>query len=128
MAVLSTLSDPRQQVPVTRQHGRNVLNLTQPRAANEYNTVNQLLFAITLFRDLTEIKWFTTTIFRDQALFTLEMSLYPYSKARFAARNIRVEKALMNLAIFLACKLKLVYSKYIFNFKLCNGECFHNIQ
>lgn len=63
MAVLSTLSDPRQQVPVTRQHGRNVLNLTQPRAANEYNTVNQLLFAITLFRDLTEIKWFTTTIF-----------------------------------------------------------------
>lgn len=37
MAFLSTLSDPRLQVPVTRQHGRNVLNLTQPHAANEYN-------------------------------------------------------------------------------------------
>lgn len=37
VAFLSTLSDPRLQVPVTRQHGRNVLNLTQPHAANEYN-------------------------------------------------------------------------------------------
>ncbi|XP_062606783.1 piggyBac transposable element-derived protein 4-like [Saccostrea cucullata] len=37
VAFLSTLSDPRRQVPVTRQHGRQELQMTQPHAANEYN-------------------------------------------------------------------------------------------
>lgn len=33
-------------------------------------TVNQLLFATTLFRDLSEMNWFAVTNFRDQALST----------------------------------------------------------
>lgn len=37
VAFLSTLSDPRAQVPVTRQHGRQEHRMTQPNAANEYN-------------------------------------------------------------------------------------------
>lgn len=37
VAFLSTLSDPRAQVPVTRQHERQELRMTQPHAANEYN-------------------------------------------------------------------------------------------
>ncbi|XP_056001537.1 piggyBac transposable element-derived protein 4-like [Ostrea edulis] len=37
VAFLSTLSYPRLQVPMTRQNGRQVLQLTQPHAANEYN-------------------------------------------------------------------------------------------
>lgn len=36
-AFLSSLSDPRAPVPVTRQHGRQELRMTQPHAANEYN-------------------------------------------------------------------------------------------
>lgn len=32
------------------------------------NTVNQLLFAASLFRDLPKINWFATTILRDHAL------------------------------------------------------------
>lgn len=37
VAFLSTLSDPRAEVPVTRQHGRQELRMTQPHSANEYN-------------------------------------------------------------------------------------------
>lgn len=37
VAFLSTLSDPRAQVPVTRKHGSQELKMTQPHAAKEYN-------------------------------------------------------------------------------------------
>jgi hypothetical protein len=37
VAFLSTMCDPRTEVPVTRRHGRQILQLTQPLGANEYN-------------------------------------------------------------------------------------------
>lgn len=80
---------------------------------HEFNlsiTVNQLLFATTLFRDLIEINWFTMTYFCDQALFTLEMSLHLNSKDWFAARIICDNETLANLTNTSCMQEKLVYS------------------
>lgn len=68
-------------------------------------TVNQLLFAVTLFRKFPEVYWFAMTNFCYQDVDYLENNISETFEDRFAARNIRDNKA---LAKFLACELKLV--------------------
>lgn len=37
VAFLNMLNDPRVQIPMTRQHGRQQLQMTQPHTASVYN-------------------------------------------------------------------------------------------
>lgn len=63
-------------------------------------TLNQLLFAMTLFCNLPDINWFAATYINDQALSTpiLLNGLHPYGKD-FATKNFS-----QNLRRFLARK------------------------
>lgn len=61
-------------------------------------TINQLLFATSLFCDLSEIKWFAATNFRNQDVDYLETYIPDAGDDWFVARNICDDKVLMNLA------------------------------
>lgn len=61
-------------------------------------TVNQLLFAMTVFHNLPEINWLpAVTNFYDQDEDYLEKNVPKTFKNWFAARNIRDNEALVNL-------------------------------
>ena len=45
--------------------------MTQLKQQHTVYTVNQILFATTLFRNFPKINWFATTYFRDQAFFKI---------------------------------------------------------
>lgn len=52
-------------------HFNSIWILRSLNGRDHFNTtVNQLLFATTLFLDLSEMNWFAATKFRDQALST----------------------------------------------------------
>lgn len=57
-------NDAENKCPLGKHNEKNNLKYINVRL-----TVNKLLFAIALFRDLLEINWFVANNFRDQALF-----------------------------------------------------------
>lgn len=64
-----------------------------------YHTADQLLFAMTFFRDLPRVNWFGATNFCDQILST--PGFFITTNWQILARNIHNDEALMNLAKFL---------------------------
>lgn len=70
------------------------------------NSGNQLLFAITLIRDLPEINWFVATNFCDQNVDYLENDMPKTFVDWFMARNIHDDKALSNLVKISRMRIK----------------------
>lgn len=68
----SEVAQPPRDNPITGHVIQRLFNMVSPpTVSNSYsllNTVNQLLFAMNLFRDLLEIIWFAVTYVRVQAL------------------------------------------------------------
>lgn len=60
-------------------------------------TVNQLLFATAIFRQLPEMNWFAATNFRNQTLSTPKLLLQLPGKYWSVARIIRDNEALANI-------------------------------
>lgn len=63
-------------------------------------TVNQLLFAKNLFRNVSEMKWFATANFHEQVIspHIFKLQLHVYGKYWSVAKNIRDSEAIAKLA------------------------------
>lgn len=70
-------------------------------------TVNQLLFAMTLFCDLPEMNWFGVTDFHEQDVYYFKNNKTEIFKDWFTAKNIRDDyEALANLAKISCTRIK----------------------